>query len=534
LGEFVQKRPIFVPLVAAFPVLSIFSANLALLPLSELWRPLVLAVLASLLIWLLLTGLWRSIERGAASAAVVVAMLYLYHWVITSVPRLYEQFPALIWGFATLVLALAAGWKLRATYALNVIGLLLIAFSCGTIITKYANLALHRPRAAVAIPGHAFSGRAPDIVYIILDGYARADDLKRVMGLDNRPFVKSLADRGFYVADASHSNYVQTELSLASSLNMELIPQLLPNVKTDDYDRSYLDALVDDNAISRFLKARGYTTTVIATGFPAFHFKTADLKLDDTEDSALLDSTVLQLTPLGSVDFTSRSFFDVRRRALWAAGQNLIAMAQPIPKPRFIFAHILAPHPPFVFDAGLNALPHHGPFGYEDGSDFMALGKTREEYRDGYREQIQGLNKLVTPAIDALLKANPQPIIVIQGDHGSKLWLDQNSLAKTDVNEAFPNLCAIYVPPGLRSAIYPELYSGITPVNEFRIILSALFGADLPLLPDKSWYSGFDHPYAFTEVTDRLRTGPITGGVDLENRAVAARAPVAKRSAYGP
>ncbi|HLK14313.1 MAG TPA: hypothetical protein VKT78_05880, partial [Fimbriimonadaceae bacterium] len=94
-----------------------------------------------------------------------------------------------------------------------------------------------------------------------------------------------------------------------------------------------------------------------------------------------------------------------------------------------------------------------------------------------------------------------KPIVLVQGDHGSKLGLDQNSLPKTDIPECMSNLMAYEVPDAVRAKLYPE----ITPVNSFRIILSTLFGAKLPNEPDRSWYSTFDRPFDFMEVTDRLK-----------------------------
>src|SRR5690606_9774336 len=68
-------------------------------------------------------------------------------------------------------------------------------------------------------------GYVPDIYYVIMDGYARSDTLKRDYGYDNSQFEGFLKEKGFHVIEDSRSNYRWTFLSLASSLNMEHLVQ---------------------------------------------------------------------------------------------------------------------------------------------------------------------------------------------------------------------------------------------------------------------------------------------------------------------
>jgi hypothetical protein len=126
---------------------------------------------------------------------------------------------------------------------------------------------------------------------------------------------------------------------------------------------------------------------------------------------------------------------------------------------------------------------------------------TRADYRNGYIGQATYIGKQILNCLDAILESDgPKPVILIQGDHGSKMRLDQESLERTDINECFPNLSSFYVPESVRT----RLYDGITPVNTFRVLFDGLFGENYPLLPDKSWYSTFPKPYDFTDVTGKI------------------------------
>lgn len=56
--------------------------------------------------------------------------------------------------------------------------------------------------------------------------------------------------------------------------------------------------------------------------------------------------------------------------------------------------------------------------------------------------------------------------------------------------------------PGRR---YEGLYGSISPVNSFRVVLNTVFGAQLPLLPDRSFYSTWPELYRFIDVTGIVR-----------------------------
>ena len=56
---------------------------------------------------------------------------------------------------------------------------------------------------------------------------------------------------------------------------------------------------------------------------------------------------------------------------------------------------------------------------------------------------------------------------------------------------------AAYALPGLPAESLPE---GMTPVNVVRLVLRHYLNADLPPLPDRSYWSPTNQPFAFTQV----------------------------------
>jgi hypothetical protein len=90
--------------------------------------------------------------------------------------------------------------------------------------------------------------------------------------------------------------------------------------------------------------------------------------------------------------------------------------------------------------------------------------------------------KLVKTILD---NSNPKPIIILQGDHSYAQGNNRNKI-----------LNAYYLPDGGSQKIYPQ----ITPVNTFRLIFNQYFEGNYPLLPDKAFSTGRNHPYLFTPV----------------------------------
>jgi len=164
----------------------------------------------------------------------------------------------------------------------------------------------------------------------------------------------------------------------------------------------------------------------------------------------------------------------------------------------FVFLHLLSPHPPFIFGASGERIDHNRPFTYGDGNNFMEIG-SREDYIEGYIEQLQYINKLALNAVDNILaESSTPPIIIIQGDHGPGAYLDWQSLEESNLTERHAILNAYYL-PGKGT---DELYPSITPVNSFRLIFNAYFEGEYEMLEDRLFFTEKNGGYDLVEITD--------------------------------
>ena len=349
----------------------------------------------------------------------------------------------------------------------------------------------------------------PDIYYIILDAYGRSDVLKTVYGYDNSAFVSWLRHRGFYVAEESRSNYSQTMLSLASSLNMMYLDaSAMKAAALTPVDRQPLATLIRENRVVHTLRARGYRFVAFTTGYSGVQFPQAD---EVRRFSTLTDfeSSLLSATPIP--DLMKNAYPE---RALHRQRVNYVfdhlADSYGGAQPRFVFAHIVSPHPPFIFKSDGTAA-NRGTLtaDFFAGEQFEAGNPADwEQLTAGYREQAEYVTKRIERVLDSILAdTTRRRIIVLQGDHGPAAKLTWSGDSAEAITERMSILNAYYGPPETVARFYPS----ITPVNTFRIIMGDMFGAPVNLLPDKDYYASYSSPYDFVDVSGtRADTGRLS------------------------
>jgi hypothetical protein len=174
-------------------------------------------------------------------------------------------------------------------------------------------------------------------------------------GVDNRAFVESLRARGFYVADQAFANHLKTGSSLASSLNLRHLTDLAEQMGPEATSWQPIFDLIEHHEAGRFLQARGYTSVHIGSWWdPTQGNENADVDWSyerGTSDfvDTLLDTSIVQ--PLAAR--AGQAVADPRRRHYEAGRHQLdaIVRAADVDGPVFVFAHVLLPHEPYVFDA---------------------------------------------------------------------------------------------------------------------------------------------------------------------------------------
>jgi len=526
-----SSLPIHPLLFGAYAVLFLYSQNLAEVDLDD-----VLPILGRVILFVVAALLVAALAfRDAAIAAIVVSAgviaffgyghvaALLAPWQIDAKPQ-QAAWIAFI-GLCFLFAVLADRHRRTATSVLNTVSMALVLVTLAQIVphdwTRLAQAAASDTRQASITA--AAQGPLRDIYYLIFDRYGSDNALKVGYGIEN-DLPEWLAEKGFQVAPLSHANYVRTSLSLAGTLNMDYWNELEQQVGRYDRDYGPLHRLLQDHAVGRFLREQGYRYYHLGSWFePTRTIKIADInRFWGTEpefETALLEITALPVLEEAVVGKAEIKGFDLKHRENALFQFRELARLRSEPGPKFVMAHILLPHDPYIFDAQGRYVPKQ----VREAGDIQ-----RRHPKRFFEPQLRYTNSRIRELVEPLL-ALPEaerPIIVIQADEGPyppryfDPELDWAEASTAELEMKFGILNAMYL-PGSEAARDPlaggsPVYPTISPVNTFRLIFSAYFGADLPLLPDRTYISrNKAYPYALTEITETLPTlhgGPLPEG----------------------
>ena len=94
---------------------------------------------------------------------------------------------------------------------------------------------------------------------------------------------------------------------------------------------------------------------------------TADVILNVEQKRSSFESEAAGLTPLEANAAGQKGRYDEHRDQI-VRGFNFLDTMPSQPSPKFVFAHIMAPHPPFVLGPNGEAIYPKGPLNLSDGS----------------------------------------------------------------------------------------------------------------------------------------------------------------------
>ncbi len=354
----------------------------------------------------------------------------------------------------------------------------------------------------------------PDIYYFIFDRYANQKILSKYFGYDNSRMIDFFEKNNFYVGKNSFANYPATFLSLSSSLNMEYL-NFLEDILGDNYsDKAVVySLLLQNNQVVNFLKERGYNYIHIGSSYtPTKSNRLANKNYSRFSKTDKFQLLIYENTLMNTISeklFSKRTYSGVslleETIATLPFELKTIDKQISVKGPKFVFAHILLPHRPFLFSEDCVPL------------NFEIIRKTSNE--QGYINQLRCANKEIKTIVDTINKKSQMPAVVIfQSDEGpytpDKYFINGAAIKKgnKDSYQIHSLILNAYFFPDKKNkkqaADYEEigLYDSFTPVNSFKLIFNYYFGTNFKLLEDKSYIPKDEkYPYKFIEITKDLK-----------------------------
>jgi hypothetical protein len=385
------------------------------MPTYYLFRP--LAVVVPLAIAIGLLAAWRFVNHApVVAAAAVAAVTFWATW-------MRHRTEIALVGIALLVALGLVRWRWNRIPALPravstaTIVFVLIFFASGVV---RAALTLEGPISLVVATRTA---TGPNIYLVLLDAYPRRDTLLDDMGIDNGPFEDALGARGFDLYDDATSDRRYTDFTLMALLNGTA--DAAPPDDDLNFDGQWgLREDLSDAPLPIAAQEAGYEYDVIDSpvGHVTFeagtHIQSGGI--NTLEDFMLAESA---FGPIVKAWFPYLPT-DSLRAHFEASVASLVSLADPDAH-RLVLAHLFQPHLPFLWDADGKPLPvpSFWPRSKLLTGQIEVMGITVAEYASSMKAELATLNRKLLAMVDAIVDRDPDAVVVLLSDHGSRYSL---------------------------------------------------------------------------------------------------------------
>jgi len=524
-----KKRRIFHPfLVAVFPILIIYSENIGRVNFEDLILPIILVLIFSVGLYYILKIILKNPFKSALIVTIILILLFSYghvYYLLNDVSidgfdigRNLYLIPAFGLALGILIFFTIRAGRVfdNATSIINVVSIVLIMVAISNVVLVGAEIINYDKDASQELlyETRDFSGyfephkflisenqELPDVYYLILDEYARNDALLEYHDFSNHELTEFLENKGFHIAKNSFANYPMSVQSIPATMNMNYINFLADEIGTEVRNYKPLNeknyGLYANNMVIKNFKEMNYKIITFNTFALHLHENPLSNETFCHRDTFLLDNRLVDVLARTSIFgyYVERWAEGELRQVTLCAFENFGNAGNVFDEPVFVWAHIMLPHPPWIFGPNGEEIIPGKPLLITDNPEFRDSGW---EPKKQYIQQVQFANKKTIEVVENILENNKNAIIIIQGDHGTAWetnWMDPS---KDDAWQRLRNFDAIYFPDEEKRV---QLNDDRTLVNTFRIIFNSYFGSEYEILDDRMYWGSNDKPYNFEEVT---------------------------------
>ena len=528
----IKSKKIHPFLVGIFPILIIYSQNIGRVEITELFLPVIIIVGLTIGLYYFLKSILKNENKSAIIVTLILITLFSYghiYYLLSDV--MIDEFDIgqnryLIPAFG-LVLGISIFFIIRArrvfdnaTSILNVISIVFIIVAISNVALVGAEITscdkcsnqefFYEARDfSDYFESHEFSisenQELPDVYYLILDEYARNDALIEYHNFSNHELTEFLEKKGFHIAKNSFANYPMSVQSIPAIMNMDYINFLADEIGTEVRNYKPLNGknygLYPNNMVIKNFKEMDYKIITFNTFALHLHENPLADKTFCHRDKFLLDNRLADVLARTSIFgyYIERWAEGELRQATLCAFENFGNAGNVFDEPVFVWAHVMLPHPPWIFGPNGEEITPGKPLLITDNPEFRDSGW---EPKRQYIQQVQFANKKTIEVVENILENNRNAIIIIQGDHGTAWETNWMEPSKEDAWQRLRNFDAIYFPDKDKRDL---LLDDRTLVNTFRTVFNAYYESNYELLENKMYWGWNAKPYYFEEMTQYLR-----------------------------
>lgn len=343
-------------LTGAILVISKFSENANRLPWTQLIDSLLFSTLISMICW----GLFFTIKLTRSSAGILGSVL-------TVVTMLWMLFSWTILPVAIILLAIAAVPQIKPhiLYHVKGIGTLLTVIIC-LVSLFMAGIYNFTPTDKNTETIATGLKSTPNIYFIIPDRFPSHEALLE-SGYDNSEFIAYLEEAGYYTKDnqLSEDKIKPTDGAVDTSRTPRFVASVLNMDEYVDINTPYnvVSRMIKYHSVGKILKENGYEYHHVGTWWAEtevnematvnYVFQSSTLMPSEELPVAILDRSIFRyLTTYPMQYFRAWDTLDeVRRQQHLFQLQSYKDAIASSENPKFVFVHLILPHPPYVWNA---------------------------------------------------------------------------------------------------------------------------------------------------------------------------------------
>lgn len=442
-----------------FPVIFIYAQNASEIGVAEIFKPIgvfAICAIASLLIGELIFSSWDSAAFFAGMAGIFLANFSMIHEFLQKISPSFRYWHVLylVVSLVVIVCLLMRRFKLTSdgVFVMNIVFGGLIAFNIVTalpaMIQQMSDQRLSRQQAAEAAQNDInYQTGKRNIYYILLDEYGSFIQLENDFGYDNSPFRDSLKEIGFNVSETSRNDVSQTGVVVANIMQLDYVSDA-----SDSAAR--ITSLTQNGVVQQLLRENGYEIKGVGdTSWMGIESEENTTTQSGTVDGSSFYDLCIQGSFLNV--FISRNYTESAQ--LISDTFDELNEMEIVPNSSvFTMCYVSAPHLPYYFDKDGNLNP---PSKWSNDSSGVN--------NDSYIGMVEYVNSRVLPAVRRIVEKDPDSIIIMFSDHGSRFGTVTESL-----------LCNI-----LNTMYYDgeqvEEFEGLSSVNTLRYVFNREFGMEM-------------------------------------------------------